>query len=162
MSEFAATINENMEFLATANNTLIHTKKFAEMQQMLSGFLECLHRLNTRNMEKPNLADVKHVMKTILKDDDDVDSFGSMVKVGGAMFSMGIHYSVAKSLMTNADEYAAKTVGTNKITSQFKTDRTVAGLKKFLTSHCCLESNVHASEPYTRVKKELSPPFRFF
>ena len=68
---------------------------------------------------------------------------------------MGIHYSVAKTLRTNADEYAAKAVGTNKITSQFKTDQTVAGLKKFLTSHCCLESNVHASEPYTRVKKNL-------
>ena len=44
-------------------------------------------RLNRRNMEKPN-PDVKQVMKTISKDDDDdVDSFfDSMVKVGGAMF----------------------------------------------------------------------------
>ena len=75
ISEFAVTIDENMEFLATANNTLIHTRKFAEMQQMLSGFLQCLHRLNTRNMEKPNLADVKHETKTILKDNDDIDSF---------------------------------------------------------------------------------------
>ena len=156
MSEFAATINENMDFLATDNNALIQTEKFAEMQQILSGFLGCLERLNTRNVEKPNLADAKDVMKTILKDDDDVESFfDSMVKVGGAMFSMGIHYSVVKTLMTNPDEYAAKTVGTNKLASQFKNDPTIAGLKDFLTSHCCLESNVHASEPYRRVKKNL-------
>ena len=53
ISKFAATINENMEFLATADNALIHMEKFSEMQQMLSGFLKCLHRLNTRNMENP-------------------------------------------------------------------------------------------------------------
>ena len=126
MSEFAATIKQNMDFLATNNNSLIQTEKFDEMQKNLSGFLDSLERLNTRNMEKPNPADVKDVMKTMLKDDDDVDSFDCMVKIGAAMFSMGIHYSVVKTLMTNPDEYAAKAVGSNKFISQFKTDPTIS------------------------------------
>ena len=71
----------------------------------------------------------------------------------GAVFSIWIHHSVVKTLMTNADEYAAKAVGTNKIMLQFKTDPTVAGLHKFLASRCCLEWNIHDSELYTRVKK---------
>ena len=69
--------------------------------------------------------------------DEEIDSFfDNVVKISGAMFLLGTHYSVVKTLMTNPEWYAEKAVGTSKEVADFKENPSIKGLKQFLTSTC--------------------------
>ena len=90
-------------------------------------------------------------MKTLLSGDEDMDVFfEKMVKIGGAMFLLGTHYSVVKTLFSNPEWHAKKTVGTSKEVGQFKEDPTIKGLKRFLTATCCTTKHETASTSQQR------------
>lgn len=147
-SEFADTMTQNLNYLsANSKSTLINNETFKEMKDNLTPFLASLEALNTQNDKGPAKAtDVKQLMKTLLSDDKDMNLFfENIVKIGGAMFLLGTHYSVVKSLFSNPDWYAGNAVGTSTQVAQFKQDPTIKGLKQFLTATCCSTKEQAAS-----------------
>ena len=157
-SEFADTMNQNLNYLsADSKSTLINNETFKEIKDNLTPFLASLESLNTQNDNVPAKAtDVKQLMKILLSDDKDINLFfENMVKIGGAMFLLGTHYTVVKSLFSNPNWYAEKAVGTSKQVAQFKKDPTIKGLKKFLTATSCItkEQAASTSEERTNLAK---------
>ena len=117
------------------------------MNDKLSQFLTSLESLNAQTDNGPaKPCDVKQLMKFLLGDDEDINGFfDNMVKIGGAMFLLGTHYSVVKTIFSNPDWYAQKTYGTSKKIDEFKEDPTVKGLKRFLTATCSTSKEETAS-----------------
>jgi hypothetical protein len=68
-----------------------------------------------------------------------------MFQLGGAMYLLGAHYSIVKTLMSNPEWMAEKTVGTTKAVTDFKSNPTIKGLKKYLTT-TCITSEKSATE----------------
>ena len=66
---------------------------------------------------------------------------------------MGTHYSVVKTLFSNPQWYAEKTVGTSKEAGEPKQDPTVKGLKRFLTATCCTTKDKTASTSQQRKQR---------
>ena len=70
-SEFADTIDANLEFLANSESKCIKTKPFSQMQENLAPFLEALRKFNTLKSDAiPTPDNVKAIMKTMLPDDN--------------------------------------------------------------------------------------------
>ena len=138
-SEFADTITQNLNYLSENNNEIIQKESFKQIKNNLTPFLASLQRLNTQTDNGPaKPSDIKQMMKTLLSDNEDMDAFfDNMVKIGGAVFLLGTHYSVVKTLFSNPEWYAEKAVGTSKEVGEFKEDPTIKGLKRFLTATCC-------------------------
>ena len=136
-SEFADTMEQNLKYLAENDSSIVKNDAFQDIETTLLPFISSLKKLNTTNDEGPATpSDVKQLIKTMVTDDEEIDSFHNMVKIGGAMFLLGTHYSVVKTLMTNPEWYAEKAVGTTKEVADFKQNPTIKGLKQFLTSTC--------------------------
>ena len=125
-SEFADTLEQNLKYLAENDTSIINNDAFIDVQSKLLPFLSSLNKLNTLNDDGPATpSDVKEVIKTMLTDDEETDSFfDSMVKIGGAMFLLGTHYSVVKKLMTNPQWYAEKSVRMSQEVADFKQNPT--------------------------------------
>ena len=157
-SEFADTLNSNLQMLSTSESKFVQNNRFLKMQQRMELFLNALRKFNTlKTDENPGAADVKTLMKSILEDNEQQDDFFSeMFQLGGAMYLLGSHYWVVKSLMSNPDYLAEKTVGTTNQVKSFKANPTVKGLKEYLTQLCTAEtSNVNAPSR-TSVKRNLA------
>lgn len=58
------------------------------------------------------------------------------------MYLVGAHYSVIKTLISNPDWHAEKTVRTTDSVKEFKANANVKGLKKYLISTCVEHDNV--------------------
>ena len=107
-SEFADTIEHNLNYLAQNQSPIVNNDPFKDIQTTLSPFIASLQKLNTLNDLGPATpSDVKQLIKTMVTDDQDIDAFfDEMVKIGWAMLFLGTHFSVVKSLMTNLKWYA--------------------------------------------------------
>ena len=140
MSEFASTMTENLELLAKNKHVAVKRQKFLAMQEKLAPFLASLQALNTKTEDQPTSSDVKQVLRTMLADNEEMDEFfDGLVQTGGAMYLLGIHYGVVKTLLTNPSQYAERVVGTASDVSTFKSNPTIPGMQRFLqqstTSH---------------------------
>lgn len=137
-SEFSDTIQSNLQLLTETNTEFIVKSKFEALQQNLSSFLNTLKKLNSRNSaDAADADDVKNFLKVMLADNDDLDNvFAQMFQVGGAMYLLGAHYTVVKTLLCNPEWTAEKTVGTSSEVKAFKSNPSIKGLKKYLTAVC--------------------------
>ena len=148
-SEFAHTIEENLNYLASTKSPILKSNKFILLQQKLQEFIPVLEKLNTKTNTKGDATaeDVKTFLKTMIGDDEDMDAFfAEMFRAGGAMYLMGVHYTIAKTLLTNPQWYAKKAVGDSKQLRQFKQDPSIKGLKNDLTE-TCTASSTQPKEP---------------
>ena len=104
-SEFADTIEQNLNYLASCESPFLDNDIFTGSHQKMQKSIDALQKLNTTNEKGPATGDgVKTFLKTMLTDDADMDDFfESMVKAGSSMYLMGIHYSVAKTILTNPE-----------------------------------------------------------
>ena len=137
MSEFASTIIENLELLAKKKHVAVKRQKFLAVQETLAPFLASLQALNTKTEDQPTSSDVKQVLRTMLTDNEETDEFfDGLVQTGGAMYLLGIHYGVVKTLLTNPSQYAERVVGTASDVSTFKSNPTIPGMQHFLTGQC--------------------------
>ena len=109
-----------------------------------SNFLEILDTFNTHEKETTGQpADIKAFLRKMLSDDDDdtLSSFESLFQIGGAMFLLGSHYCVIKTLLMNPDWYAENSVDNVEELKEFKKVATVQGLRKMLTDACCANAS---------------------
>ena len=89
-------------------------------------------RLNTWNKGKPTERDIRIVLENCYSEDGIADIMEQMVEVGGAMFSMGIQFLVAKELFKAPEAYSQLCVNTDAATLQFKKSPSVTSLVKYL------------------------------
>ena len=92
MSEFAATIVDNFNFLATNGNAFINTDLIDEKRHNCKTFLEALANLNTKNLQwSPRPEHVHTVMETVYNDLDPMhEMMSQFFKIGGSMFVMAV------------------------------------------------------------------------
>lgn len=147
-----------MTFLCNGKSAFVNSEKIEEMAEHLAPFLHSLQKLNTSTTEQPSPSVIKTMMATMLSDDDNTDDFfEELVKVGGAMYLLGIHYAIVKTLLSNPDKFAERTVGTSKEVADLKSAPTVQSIKQYLTRLCVGETFTTTTPvPFTRVKKNLA------
>ena len=138
MSEFAATMVENFNFLATSGSTFVNNEMINQKRQNSEQFLQTLASLNTKNPQgSPQPEHVRIVMEKMY---DDTDSLHQMMseffQIGGSMFTMAIQYLMARDLMCHPDKCADEMVATDHVTNQFKQEHSVLGLLHMLSTTC--------------------------
>ena len=119
-------------------------------------FLASLKALNTKTEEEPTSSDVKQVLRTMLSDNEETDEvFDGLVQTGGAMFLLGTHYGVVKTLLTNPSQYAERVVGTASDVSTFKKNPTIPGMQRFLTGQCSSQEP-RTTNTYVKARRNLA------
>ena len=112
--------------------------------------------LNTKNEGQPTSSDVKRDLRTMSSDDDAIDYFfDGLIQTGGAMYLLGIHYAVLKTLMTNPNQYAERVVGTTPDISEFKKNPTIPAMQHFLMRQCSSDET-STPRPYAKTKRKLA------
>ena len=143
MREFAATIAENMNWLASLQNPVLNTGCMQQAKE-LQPFLNALVHLNTRNVNAtPDSAHIRTVFKTFYDPNLSVHSLmKDFYEIRVATYNTGIHFMTAVELISHPAEYTDKMVGVDEPTTAFKQDRIVAALSQFLNATCtnCLRS----------------------
>lgn len=159
ISEFAATIQGNLDLLTDKDKSLIKKHKIASFQERLQPFLEAIKKFNTKtpDREMPMPADVKTFLQTMLSDDEEIDHFlGDLFEIGGAMYILASHFHVIKTLLQNPEWYATTSVGVTRHVKAFKADPTIKGLKEYLISTTCSGSQRQTTERAKHAKKNLA------
>ncbi|CAB3982326.1 Hypothetical predicted protein [Paramuricea clavata] len=87
---------------------------------------------------------MKQFLKAMLTENEAVDKFfQDMTKFGGAMYFLGTHYTVNKTLLNNLDAYASKGLETFcPEMTEFKANPTVKGMRTPLTKTCTTSAAV--------------------
>ena len=137
-SKLAETFEENLKYLVSSKLPFLNTENFTECQQKLNNFIQTRQKLNTTN-DKGHATDkdVKTFLQTMLKDDGDMDTFfENLVETGSSMYLLGIHYTVVKTILSNPDWYAEKSISDSKVLRDFKENPNIKGLKNYLTQTC--------------------------
>lgn len=157
-SEFAETIEQNLKLLAESDSKLINRGKFENIQDKLSTFNACLQKFNTLNDEGNATAnDVKHLLKTILSDDDELDNFfDSMFKLGGAMYLLGVHYTIVKTILSNPEWFANRNAADTVEAKQFLRNATIKGMKDYLTATCAMSETTTQTKRTPTMKRNLA------
>jgi hypothetical protein len=140
MSKFAETIDKNLEFLSETHSSCVKQNKFKNIKESLDSFLTVLKKLNTKNVDEgePTAQDVKTFLKQMLSEDESISGFfEEMMQFGGAMYLLGSHFTVIKTMLNNPEAYATKGLETFcPEMTQFKADPSVKGMKTLLTKTC--------------------------
>lgn len=150
MSEFSATVVENLTLLKNENFEFIKKTKFAAIFDSMQPFLDALTRLNTKSDETASEEDVNTVMTTIYDENNALDkAVDEMFVVGGAMYTTAIQYIVARSIMSEPNKYAEKLVGDDRSYKAFKKAKNVKALQRFLHEQCLDDHTTvqHTSTP---------------
>ncbi|CAB3982325.1 Hypothetical predicted protein [Paramuricea clavata] len=112
----------------------------------LGNFTDLVKKLNTKNadQEPATTEDMKQFLKAMLTENEAVDKFfQDMTKFGGAMYFLGTHYTVNKTLLNNPDAYASKGLETFcPEMTEFKANPTVKGIRTLLTKTCTTSAAV--------------------
>lgn len=156
MSEFSATVTENLLLLKDENFQLIRSSKFNHIYDSMQPFLNALNKLNTKSDEPSSQEDVNAVMSTIYDDGNALDrAVDEMFVVGGAMFSTAIQYIVARSIMSDPTQYSEKLVTDDQSTKAFKQSKSVTGLQRFLNQQCIQHADDHLPQTSASSRRDL-------
>ena len=159
MSEFAATMVENLSVLKDDKSPLVKTSKFSQLVESSEAFLDALNSLNTKTEANPTIDDVKKVMHYIYNESNAMEEIvDDMFVLGGAMFATAIHYMVTRNVLSDPQAYATKLESDDHATKKFKTQANVKGLKAFLGEQCLsrkrlLEELEQSDKPPKKSKK---------
>ncbi len=159
ISEFASTIESNLELLTNAKNSLVKTTKIAAVKEGMRPFLDTLKKFNVKDADRemPAAIDVKTFLQTMLCNDDELDqTFAQMFELGGAMYLLSSHFHVVKKLLQNPEWFAETTVGVTKAVRDFKANPTIKGLKEYLTQTTCATMEAQRRSGAQGVKRNLA------
>jgi hypothetical protein len=103
------------------------------MKDNLGDFPDLMKKLNAKNDDQQHATPdhIKQFLKTMLTDNQSVDKFfQEMMQFGGAMYLLGTHYTVIKTLLNNPDAYASKGLETFcPEMTEFKANPTVKDMR---------------------------------
>ena len=140
ISEFASTLNRNLELLCERPTPLINKELFQENMNNLSTFLEKLEKFDSKQGKRNcKEKDITSIVETLLSEMPETANFmEECVLVGSAMYSMGIHYVVARALCNNPEEFAQRLNNSDSSDVDFKTKRGIKDMVQYLVD-CCLK-----------------------
>ena len=161
-SEFADTCIENLKYLASGELKFLDSEKFSECQDNLEEFIGTLQKLNTTNDKADATAnDVKTFLKKMLADDSNMNKFfEDLVKAGSSMYLLGIHYTVVKTILSNPEWYAEKSVGDSKELRDFKERASIPALKTYPTQTCTPTTRKGKQEPKKNSMHQTQAPVK--
>lgn len=146
VSEFAETIEKNLEFLSENHSSYVKQTSFKTIKGNLGNFTDLVKKLNTKNADQEPATpdDMKQFLKAMLTENEEVHNFfQDMMKFGGAMYLLGTYYTVIKTLLNNPDAYASKGLETFcPEMTEFKGNPTVKGMRTLLTKTCTTSAAV--------------------
>ena len=136
MSEMAETIVANMELLSDEDSyqpSILNQKELVSIKAKMQKFLDCLERLNTKSSSRALESDVFSMMTEMYEDELD-QHFHDFIHLGSALYTMGIHYHVAKTLFVDMKTYAELLSQSDAqgSTGNFKKDPNVHTLRQML------------------------------
>ena len=106
LSEMADTIVSNVKHVEKDCPPFMNKDAITEIRESMEPLIEVLDRLNTKNQAvQARPKDIKAMLRTIYNGDHDA-TFEQFLVAGSAMYTMGIHYVVAKTLMESPEGYA--------------------------------------------------------
>lgn len=157
MSEFAATMVENLALLEDHNSPLVKNAKFRRVMESSQAFVDALNSLNSNSSDNATDEDVKTVLQYMYDEDNGLEAVvDDMFTLGGAMFTTAIHYMVSRSLFSDPKHYSTKLETDNHATKQFKSKPNIQGLKAFLTNECVTSADQPStSSACTKSRKRL-------
>lgn len=141
LSELAETLSKNTELLTNTTTPVVNKDWSDNYVDTLQPLIQPLEKFDRKANSKPSKTDVKSFLKFFWQQNKDLDTMiDHAVEIGAALFSTGIHLTVARTLMRNPEIYASKLSGTDETTRNFQRDKSPAALKKFLTTVCVKQS----------------------
>ena len=157
MSEFAATMVENLTVLKDHTSPFLRSSRFTQVVQSSEAFLSALNSLNTKTEENATTNDVKKVMHYMYDETNAMEGVvDDMFVLGGAMFSSAIHYMVTRHVLSDPEAYATRLESDDSATKNFKSQPNVKGLKAFLENQCLSDAGqASTSSPSSGCRKRL-------
>ena len=136
MSEMAETIVANMELLSDEESyqpSILNQKELVSIKGRMQNFLDCLERMNTKSSSRALESDVFSMMTEMYGDELD-QHFHDFIHLGSALYTMGIHYHVAKTLFVGMNKYAELLTQSDAkgFTGHFKKNPDVHTLRQML------------------------------
>ena len=153
VSEFSATMTQNLQLLMDANIPFLRKKKMEPAFQEIQAYLPSLSNLNSKNEERqePTSEDVNNLLKFVLNDKEEVNEMmANFFEIGGAMYLTAIHYLLVQHLVSNPRKYSMALTPDNdeRRCDNFKAKGDLKSLKDMLLS-MCLQKQKHQSTPAT-------------
>ena len=106
---------------------------------------------NRKDIGEPNRESLKALLKFMC--DDDLDPvIDQALQIGAALFSIGIHINVARTLIRNSQRYAEMFSPTDA-EKEFKNSKTLKSLKEMLISYSSVSTS--KSKEQRECKKRL-------
>lgn len=160
MSEFAATLADNVSFLENEKIPFLKKKNLQQFFEDFKQYLPSLHRLNNKNEEKAEQEDVTQVLRMLFDEESSInDTMALFFKVGGAMFTTSIQYFVAQQLLSNPKRYALRmAVQDDDRCEQFKSTGDLKSMRDMFVSICAKED----SDPSSTRKRGTSSRKQLF
>ena len=125
----------------------------------LGDFLPIVQKLDTRaaDQKDPKAEDIKQFLQAILSQSEEIDnSFQQLMQLGGAMYLLGTHYTIIKTLLSNPEAYASLVLETFcPEMTEFKQNPTIKGMKTLITKTCTASFRTRAHPSTHAAKRNL-------
>lgn len=156
MSEFSATIHENVEYLKGEKSSLLSTRGITKHLEAFEHYLPSLQRLNNKLDEAASEEDVTNVLTMLYDDESSInETMSQFFKIGGAMFSTAIHYMVAQNLLADPQAYACRLSTEDERAREFQSKRDLKSMKEMLVDMCVTPTCSSTSSTPSTSKKSL-------
>ena len=140
MSEFCATMHENLEYLEKVETDILDKFVIGEIIKNFQPFLPSLKRLNTKNEKEPQAEDITSVLTMLYDDDSPINEvMAQFFKLGGAMFTTAIQFFVAQHLLSDTDSYASRMATDDDRCKTFQCNHDLKSLKDMLLKLCVMK-----------------------
>lgn len=138
LSQFASTMNSDLHILKQMDE-IMNVDHLNRVTSTIEPFLQALQLFDTtaENFRTPNAEDFTTVTQQLLGTNETSEKlFRDAVLAGGALFSIGINYAVAKALMNNPQKFAELSNNVDEKDSSFKNVPTQTEMMQYLQSTC--------------------------
>ena len=156
LSEFASTVKNDVEILKQSND-VVRASEIDRVARTIEPFLSSLQLFDSKsdNSRKPTLRDLTTVAEGLLGENDSCDKFfKDAVLVGGTLFSLGIHYSIARELLNNPQKFPVLSRHVDGKDSSFKKEPTLREMMQYLQA-TCIKDGAMASPAKRNLLNEL-------
>ena len=132
VSELSSTLNDNIPLLLGDGEFLDSTKMqhFAHLLQPVATLLQSFHKDSDIS---PTDAQCRDLLSKLINPGSNLDkSLSAAVEVGAALFSIGVNYKVAKTLLSNPERFADLMTFAPAPDPTFKTTKNILDLVPLL------------------------------
>ena len=137
-SEFAGTIHGNVEIIKDATDLLQPDLIDSFTSHRTNRFCSALRKLDCKSdnyVKRDQQRPIRKMLMTLFDPEaDPCKNVDSLIKVGSAMYVLGIHIKVAQHILGNPVNYAAQLQLDDPITARFKANPNLDSLIEYLAT----------------------------